>query len=1015
MPVAGKTQKTQKISNNSSEVRSVLHNLRRESEEEEASQLAEKVGFPYIDLNIFPVDQEHLDFIQEEEARKYGVVVLRKKGDRVDVGSINPVDAEMTKFLDSLKKKMGVKVELFTVSRSSIEDAWKEYEFLKMNGKFESMRVHLNKGDMSDFEDELKDLVELEKRIEEIPVSEILNIIIAGAVKMDASDIHLEPQKNGTIRLRYRVDGVLQTVAEFYAGVYPTIVSRIKMLGDMKINVRDIAQDGRFSVKMDENDSLDIRVSVLPGNFGENIVLRLLNHKMEDLNVEKVGVTGLALERLLKESEKKQGIIVNSGPTGSGKTTTLYSIINKVNTPDKKIITIENPVEYQMAGIAQTQVERDRGYDFASGLRAIMRQDPDVILIGEIRDEETAEVAVQAALTGHLVLSTIHANSAVGVVARLSDLGIDTNLITSSMNAMVAQRLVRQLCPYCRKKYVPARKTMETLKKMLSIISPKAKVEIPKEVEYLWKAKGCPKCRGIGYKGRIGIFEILTMEDEIKEKILDRSSDGELLKTALEGGMITMVQDGILKAVNGVTSLEELQRVTGEGDYLIDLYEKVMIQVLSQGIDLEKVIFDDIRPKLHEKDGLGLVLEKSSIKNIIRYILAAGLLMNVSDIHIEPGSEKFKVRFRIDGVLQDIAALSMENFLSVLNEVKAMSGFSTEAREAAVQDGRFSIKMGEDNEEFSEKKVDVRVSIILGGYGDIIVMRVLSQAAKALNFEALEVNPINFAKLKEEVQKPNGIIINTGPTGSGKTTTLYTILEHLNKPEVKIITVEDPIEYQMEGIIQTQINEKEGYTFASAMKSLLRQNPDIMMIGEIRDDETAEIAYQAALTGHLVLSTMHTNSAAGSIQRLTNMRIDLSDVVNGTNCFMAQRLVRRLCPDCKKNRPAKPEEIELINNVLGKIGVPDVKIDWRPEDGLYEPVGCPKCHGVGYAGRLAVTEILQMKKEMEKFLMGHPTVTEIEEEAIKNGMLSLLQDGILLAVNGKTTLEEILREVGNEK
>lgn len=1015
MPVAGKTQKTQKISNNSSEVRSVLHNLRRESEEEEASQLAEKVGFPYIDLNIFPVDQEHLDFIQEEEARKYGVVVLRKKGDRVDVGSINPIDAEMTKFLDSLKKKMGVKVELFTVSKSSIEDAWKEYEFLKMNGKFESMRVHLNKGDMSDFEDELKDLVELEKRIEEIPVSEILNIIIAGAVKMDASDIHLEPQKNGTIRLRYRVDGVLQTVAEFYAGVYPTIVSRIKMLGDMKINVRDIAQDGRFSVKMDENDSLDIRVSVLPGNFGENIVLRLLNHNMENLNVEKVGITGLALERLLKESEKKQGIIVNSGPTGSGKTTTLYSIINRVNTPDKKIITIENPVEYQMVGIAQTQVERERGYDFASGLRAIMRQDPDVILIGEIRDEETAEVAVQAALTGHLVLSTIHANSAVGVVARLSDLGIDSNLITSSMNAMVAQRLVRQLCPHCREKYVPAKKTMETLKKMLSIISPKAKLEIPKDVEYLWKAKGCPKCRGIGYKGRIGIFEILTMDDEIKEKILDRSSDGELLKTALEGGMITMVQDGILKAVNGITSLEELQRVTGEGDYLIDLYEKVMIQVLSQGIDLEKVIFDDIRPKLHEKDGLGLVLEKSSIKNIIRYILAAGLLMNVSDIHIEPGSEKFKVRFRIDGVLQDIAALSMENFLSVLNEVKAMSGFSTEAREAAVQDGRFSIKMGADNEEFSEKKVDVRVSIILGGYGDIIVMRILSQAAKALNFEALEVNPINFAKLKEEVQKPNGIIINTGPTGSGKTTTLYTILEHLNKPEVKIITVEDPIEYQMEGIIQTQINEKEGYTFASAMKSLLRQNPDIMMIGEIRDDETAEIAYQAALTGHLVLSTMHTNSAAGSIQRLTNMRIDLSDVVNGTNCFMAQRLVRRLCPDCKKNRPAKPEEIELINNVLGKIGVPDVKIDWRPEDGLYEPVGCPKCHGVGYAGRLAVTEILQMKKEMEKFLMGHPTVTEIEEEAIKNGMLSLLQDGILLAVNGKTTLEEILREVGNEK
>jgi type II secretory ATPase GspE/PulE/Tfp pilus assembly ATPase PilB-like protein len=722
------------------------------------------------------------------------------------------------------------------------------------------------------------------------------------------------------------------------------------------------------------------------------------------------------MERLVKESEKKQGVILNSGPTGSGKTTTLYSIINKVNTSDKKIITIENPVEYQMAGIAQTQIEKERGYDFASGLRAIMRQDPDIILVGEIRDEETAEVAVQAALTGHLVLSTIHANSAVGVVSRLSDLGIDAILITSSVNAMVAQRLVRKLCPDCREKYVPAKQTTEMLKKMLSIISPKAKMDIPKEINHLWKAKGCPKCRGVGYKGRIGIFEILSMEDEVKDKIINRASDGELLRVALETGMITMIQDGILKSIEGVTSLEELQRVTGEGDYLLDLYEKVMVQVLSQGIDLKKNIFEKVEPKLHEKGAINSILEGASVKNIIRYVLAAGMLMNVSDIHIEPGNEKFKVRFRIDGVLQEIAALPMGDFLSILNEIKVMSGFNTEAREAAVQDGRFSIKTENENGEIEGDGVDVRVSIILGGYGDIIVMRLLSQAAGALEFDSLEINPINFKKLKEEVQKPNGIIINTGPTGSGKTTTLYTIIDHLNQPEVKIITVEDPIEYQMEGIIQTQINDKENYTFALAMRSLLRQNPDIMMIGEIRDDETANIAYQAALTGHLVLSTMHTNSAAGSIQRLTNMRIDLSDIVNGTNCFMAQRLVRKLCPECKKKRPIKKEEAELINKVLAGIKIKDVNVEWNSEEGLYEAVGCPKCHGVGYSGRLAVTEILQMKKEMENFLMDHPTVTEIEEEAIKNGgMLSLLQDGVLMIVEGKTTLEEIIREVGINK
>ncbi len=986
----------------------LLKKTKKKSEEEEAYQKAEELGYSYLDLNIFPIDQLNMSFIPEEDARKLGLVVLKKTSKKVKLGALNPESEEVKKYLKDLKKKTGVEFKIYVVSRGSIEKAWEEYKFSTLKDRIESLAVSIGEEEMDYFKEEIRDLIDLEKRISEVSTTKILNIILAGAIKLEASDIHLEPQKDQEVRLRYRIDGVLQTTAKLPSNIYPGVVSRIKLLSGMTLNIDDAAQDGRFSVKLSERENIDVRVSLLPGNYGESMVMRLLDQGLEELNLDSIGLRGLAHERLLSQTEKTKGVIVNSGPTGSGKTTTLYSILNKLNTAEKKIITIEDPVEYKLPGVVQTQVNSRHGYTFASGLRSIVRQDPDIILVGEIRDEETANIAMQSAMTGHLVLTTVHANSSAAVISRLMDLGLGSNEIAGTINSLIAQRLVRKLCPHCKEKYRPAKATIKTIKKMLSLISPKAKMEVPKKIEYFYRAKGCPYCKGLGYKGRTGIFEILSMSESIKEKILNMETESEITKQALEEGMITMMQDGILKALEGHTSLKELQRVTGKEEYLLDLYEKIMLRVLAGGVEIEKKDYLEAAEKVVKKEDFQRMLKKSSIKEMIKYILAGGIIMRAGDVHLEPGEKTFRVRYRIDGVLQDMGEFDLSDYLSLLNQIKAMSGMGTTKRESGTSDGRFTINLDDKIEQIENERIAVRVSIILGGYGDIVVMRILDKSAKALDIDKIGFSEFNLKKLRQEITKPNGIIINTGPTGSGKTTTLYSILSRLNKPEVKIITVEDPIEYQIEGIIQTQTNQEEDYTFAKAMRSLLRQNPDIMMVGEIRDEETAQIAYRAALTGHLVVSTLHANSAAGSVQRLIDMGVDISDISSGTNCFIAQRLVRQLCPHCKKERKFGEERKKSILAELKSLPE-DLKIELEKVESVFEPAGCSKCNGIGYKGMLPISEILQVDKEMESYFTQHPTTGEIEEKAIHNGMITLYQDGILKVFKGETSLEEVER------
>jgi type IV pilus assembly protein PilB len=698
-------------------------------------------------------------------------------------------------------------------------------------------------------------------------------------------------------------------------------------------------------------------------------------------------------------------MILNTGPTGSGKTTTLYAIINKLNTPDKKIITIEDPIEYELEGISQTQIEKSHGYTFANGLRAIVRQDPDVILVGEIRDEETADIAVNSALTGHLVLSTIHTNSAVGTIPRLIELGIKPSLIKPSTNAIIAQRLVRKLCE-CKEEYVPAKESVESIKKIISIISPKAKIDVPKSITKLYRPKGCPKCNNLGYKGRIGIFEVLVISDELEKLILELAGETELTMTALEAGMITLLQDGILKALSGITSIDEVKRVTGEGDFLENIYERLMAQTLGRGIVVTKDFYDAANENIKDFQKLQAVVAKTKTSEITKVIFSAAQILGVGDIHVEPSASDIKIRFRIDGILQTVATIPLAEYPTFLGQIKILSGVKTEARQGVI-DSRFVIKFDEDVIDVKEKNIDVRVSIILGGFGETVVMRLLSKSTIELDIRKIGIRKQNLDKILKEVEKPNGVVLNTGPTGSGKTTTLYAIINHINKPEIKIITVEDPIEYQMEGILQTPVNDKEGYTFATALRSLLRQNPDIMMIGEIRDNETAQIAVESALTGHLVLSTIHTNNASGAVARMINMGVAPQDLASAVNAFIAQRLVRTLC-SCKEKVKPTAEEKAKIEKALKTIS-PLTGVEIPKVIEIHKPKGCEKCNHLGYKGRTTVSEVFELSKEIQSLIVQGAITSELHEKAVAKGMLTMTQDGVLKVLEGETTLEEVER------
>lgn len=392
-------------------------------------------------------------------------------------------------------------------------------------------------------------------------VTELLEIILAGAIKLDSSDIHIEPEENQT-KIRIRTDGVLQDVIFFDLKVYKSLLSRIKLLSGLKLNVTDRPQDGRFSILMTDL-TIEIRASALPAEYGESIVLRILNPKSL-IDLEALGLRKDLLEIFKKEIQKPNGMIIITGPTGSGKTTTLYAILKKINEPEVKIITIEDPIEYHLKGISQTQVDPKKGYDFASGLKSIMRQDPDIVLVGEVRDLETASIALQASLTGHLVLSTLHTNDAAGTIARLQALGEKPINIAPAINMAVAQRLIRKVCKKCSGLKKPSSEELKKFKEVLNGISKEVAIPQIGNQTKIPKTKGCKDCNFTGYRGRIGIVEAFLIDDEMEEVILTSPSIVELRKLAIKKGMVLMRQDGFIKVLEGITTIEEVERVTAD-------------------------------------------------------------------------------------------------------------------------------------------------------------------------------------------------------------------------------------------------------------------------------------------------------------------------------------------------------------------------------------------------------------------------------------------------------------------
>ena len=543
------------------ELEEKLSEIEKERIEQQAKDLAKANKLFYINIAINSIEPEALALINEDDSHAGRIGAIARDGKKLRIVAVDPAEP-LAKKITELLSAEGFLVTVSVISSLGIQKLWQKYKDLPKPSTEELGTVSIDDQVFSEVQQEIKNIADLKEKLAGLSATNVLEIVLAGAIKIGASDIHLEPEEK-TVRIRYRLDGVLNDVVEIDPENYKKVLARIKINSGLKINIHNAPQDGRFTVAFAQK-AIEIRTSVLPGSYGENVVMRILDPASIKQKIEDLGMSAENLALIKRLLTKTTGAILTTGPTGSGKTTTLYAFINQVNEPGLKIITIEDPVEYHIEGISQTQVNPAKGYTFAGGLRAIVRQDPDVILVGEIRDGETAEIAMQAALTGHLVFSTLHTNDAAGAIPRLIDLGVKPVSIAPALNAVIAQRLVRKLCLDCKKIRALTKEEYQLLKEVLkgSTLDLQKDRTLTEQTEI--SAPGqCAECNFAGYRGRVGVFEIFEIDDEMENLILKSPAVSEMKEAAMAKGMVTMLQDGYLKVLAGVTSIEEVQRVLG--------------------------------------------------------------------------------------------------------------------------------------------------------------------------------------------------------------------------------------------------------------------------------------------------------------------------------------------------------------------------------------------------------------------------------------------------------------------
>ncbi len=551
-----------------------LAELHKEQEEELVKVLSDTYNLPYIDLRGIAPEPDAMEFLEEEDARDAGVVPFKVVGRKLYLATLSPANEKLEKLLRPIEDK-GTELLLFLCSHASLEHVLLRYKELGRGVKVDGGLFELTQEKLGELTGHFETREELTQFFEEMlraqmlyKTTRILELIIAGALKFGASDIHIEPEEE-RVRLRYRINGALEDIVFFDFSLLKNLTSRLKLLSGLKLSNVKNAQDGRFSINLGDVE-VDMRVSVVPGSYGESFVMRILDPRNTVSSLDQIAFPEILREAIMAALAKPNGIILTTGPTGSGKTTTLYAFLHHVYTPEVKIITIEDPIEYHFEGLTQTQVETEKGYTFVAGLRAALRQDPDVIMVGEIRDEDTAKVAVNAAMTGHLVFSTLHTNNASGTIPRLVDLGVNAKVLASALSVSLAQRLVRKLCEECKGAYESNEKESRVITNILGEMIVSGKQDsmyghIPSPSYTLFHSPGCEHCSHTGYKGRVGIFEAVIMTPAIESILITNPSEREIKNASKNQKIPSLREDAILKMLEGVTSFDEISHV-------VDLY-----------------------------------------------------------------------------------------------------------------------------------------------------------------------------------------------------------------------------------------------------------------------------------------------------------------------------------------------------------------------------------------------------------------------------------------------------------